>query len=181
MTCSTMKLLCVLVFFGITFTASAQEKSTLPAPSGDLPDTTYGRVKYYLAMKTPGGEEVSLEAFRGKVLFVNFWATWCVPCVREIPSIVRLKESLGDAPVEFLLISIDESPRDVRKYLRKHATSLPVYIRNWKPGESTFRGVAIPTTYLVSADGEMVYHHTGAADWSGREIRELVLSLVNQP
>ena len=160
--------------------AWAQQKVSLPTPGLTLPDTSLGQVRYDLVMREMDGSEVRFEEFRDRVLFVNFWATWCIPCIHELPSIERLKESLEGQPVEFLLVSIDDDRRDVRKFLRKHETSLPVYMRAWKPGESTFMGVAIPTTYLVRPGGEMAYRHTGAADWSSDGVKELVLSLIDK-
>lgn len=153
--------------------ASAQENA-LSLPSDVRPDTVYGHLGDWFVVHDLEGETKSLPDFRNRVLFVNFWATWCAPCVEEMPAIDALADTLDDSDVEFLIISIDEKERDVRRFLQKHAWSVPVYMPGWPPGASTFTAGIVPATFIVNKEGAIAYQHHGAANWNTESIRRFL-------
>lgn len=109
------------------------------------------------------GEETSLAAFEGKVLFVNLWATWCGPCVVEMPSIQRLYEQFQQEDVKFLLVS-DEPPDVVEPFVQEKGWELPMYVSNdEKP--SVFESRGIPATFILDREGRIVFRHVGSARW----------------
>ena len=109
------------------------------------------------------GEETSLSAFEGKVLFVNLWATWCGPCVVEMPSIQRLYEQFPQEDVAFLLVS-DEPPDLVREFVQEKGWKLPLYVSD-DERPSAFKTLGILATFILDRKGRIVFRHVGSAAW----------------
>ena len=136
----------------------------------------YGRADYDWTLRTLSGERVRLEAYRGRVLFVNMWASWCLPCVAEMASIQRLRDSLQGSGVEFLLIS-PEDPEPVERFLRRYAYNLPVFLEVTEMPED-FGLRALPTTFVVERSGNIVLKHRGAAEWDDDAVRAFLQTLA---
>ncbi len=108
------------------------------------------------------GSEASLSEFQHKILFVNYWATWCGPCVEEMPSIESLAERFRDADVAFLLIS--EEPADtVREFVEEHGVAVPVYTTSESDGSLSVG--SIPATFIFDETRQVVFQRVGAAQW----------------
>ena len=122
------------------------------------------------------GQETSLSAFEGKVLFVNLWATWCGPCVVEMPGIQRLYEQFANENVAFLLVS-DEPPGVVEEFAREQGWELPLYVTD-EGRPSAFESLGIPATFILDREGRIVFRHVGSASWddesSVRFLKELL-------
>jgi len=135
----------------------------------------YGQADYRWSVLTLDSVETPLSQFRGKVVFLNFWATWCQPCVAEMPSIQSLYDSLKNENVAFLLIS-DEDENTVRRFMEKRFT-VPVYLQKGEP-PSLFRTDVIPATFILDCNGGLVFKHVGSAKWDGeptvRFLRQLM-------
>lgn len=120
-------------------------------------------------------EMLNFKDLKGKVVFLNFWATWCPPCVAELPEIQRAYEKHGDQVV-FLLVT-DQERGVVEAFLDKHAYQLPVfYLRSGLP--EVFNHRSIPTTYIISKDGRIVSRKTGAANWDSKATDKMFESLL---
>jgi thiol-disulfide isomerase/thioredoxin len=143
-------------------------------PSGEL--STYDRADYQWTMRTLEGEPVDLEAFRGRVLFINMWASWCAPCVAEMGSIQRLRDSLRGTGVEFLLIS-PEDPEPVERFLRRYGYDLPILLEVEEMPEA-FGLRALPTTFVVDRTGNIVLKHRGASEWDDDAVRAFLHALT---
>ena len=144
---------------------AAQDRIELHTPTALHPDSVFGQVGAWFSVRNLDGQVVQFADLNGRLLFVNFWATWCAPCVAEMPTILELMKAVGDE-VGVLLISVDEEERDVRRFLKKHKLTAPVFFRGWPPGESTFPAPKIPATFIVDREGRIVYQHHGAANWN---------------
>ena len=119
------------------------------------------------------GEPLDLEKLKGKRVFLNIWATWCGPCIQEMPSIAALQESLKDEKVAFLLAS-DEDHALINRFIgRAPARGLP-FVRLDNPED--FGINAIPVTFIFDGDGKLVHSEMGARDWSSAESKDLVLN-----
>jgi thiol-disulfide isomerase/thioredoxin len=106
------------------------------------------------------GKPVSLQDFKGKVVLLNFWATWCGPCKAEMPSLQRLYNKISPSGVQFLLVS-QEDASTVRRYAKKKKLQLPFYtLKGDIP--APFQTQGIPATYVLSPDGH-TFSHEGAA------------------
>jgi len=120
-------------------------------------------------------EALSFTELRGKVVFLNFWATWCPPCVAELPEIQRAYEKHGDR-VAFVLLT-DQDPMVVEAFMEKHGYELPVfYMATGAPDIFNHRG--IPTTYIISREGKIVSSKTGAANWDSKATDKMFESLL---
>lgn len=134
------------------------------APDLEAPDLPAEAVaEYQWVVKTLGGEDFSLEKAKGQVMFLNFWATWCPPCVAEMPSIQRLYDEVKDTGIAFVCIS-QEEPSRVKKFVDHFEYTFPVYTLKGKvPSVYATRG--IPATFIVGRDGKIALRHVGSAKW----------------
>jgi thiol-disulfide isomerase/thioredoxin len=119
-----------------------------------------------LAFTTRDGQKLSLANFRGRFALVNFWATWCGPCAREMPSLDRLQARLGGR-LAILAISEDRSGGDVvEPFLTKLGLSrLPVYLDPKTAAQQAFAMRGLPTTFLIDPKGRILGQLEGAAEW----------------
>ena len=121
-----------------------------------------------------GGEPVPLSSFRGKSVFLNVWATWCPPCVAEMPSIQKLARKLADdKDVAFVMVSIDNGPDEVKDFLKEHGYTLPVYMPRANPPKE-LRSQGVPLTALLDRDGKLRMRHLGSQDWNTEEVASLL-------
>ncbi|MGO3183504.1 MAG: TlpA family protein disulfide reductase [Aequorivita sp.] len=122
-------------------------------------------------------EEVNFLESKGEVAVINFWATWCPPCVAEMPSFQKLYEDYGDK-VDFYFVT-SEKPEKVNKFMDKNSYTLPVFLQSYQAPKA-LESNALPTTYLISKSGEIVIEETGAADWNSKKMRALLEKLIAQ-
>ncbi len=125
------------------------------------------------------GKAVSLSSYRGKVVMVHFWATWCPPCVEELPALERLYHAYAGKDLEVLTISVDEGgASDVAQFMRKNEFALPVLLN---PDQSVARAYGtfkFPETYLVDREGIVRRKIIGAADWTSPAAQEIIQAMV---
>ena len=118
------------------------------------------------------GNSISFEEFKDRVAFVNFWATWCPPCVAEMPDIHSLYERKKEN-TSFVMISLDENEQKARDFIARKDFKFPVYfLRSRLP--DTYNTHAIPTTYILGRDGKVVIENHGMAKYNTKGIRNLL-------
>jgi thiol-disulfide isomerase/thioredoxin len=123
---------------------------------------------YALAARTLAGERHDFAAARGRVLVLNFWATWCPPCVAELPSLLRLRQRMAGDPVDLACVT-SESADVVRAFVGKRDMGeLPVVLIDGEPPPA-FATLSIPATFVVGKDGAVAYRHVGSARWDADE------------
>lgn len=111
----------------------------------------------------PGGTTVSVGANRGKVVLVNFWATWCPPCRGEVPEFVKVQQELGPKGFQILGLSLDDGPQPVVDFIKAQGINYPVAMGAEMAGP--YGGVsAIPSSFLLDREGKLVQHFEGAID-----------------
>lgn len=134
---------------------------------------------FFWPMETLEGQRVNLEDYEGQVLFINIWATWCPPCVAEMPSIEKLyKEFEENEGIEFIIVS-NEKRETVRSFMEDEGYSFPVMLsRGSPPGDFSVK--SIPTTFLVSPEGEIVLKEVGSRKWHGEDTFEIINQLLSQ-
>ena len=114
-----------------------------------------------------------------KVLFVNNWATWCGPCIREMPAIEQLVHNYDGKDVAFVIVS-EESLDKVRDFVAEKGWALPVYVTKSRP--AVFHTRAIPSTFILDDDRRVVYSHIGSAAWDGQSATDFIDKLlVSEP
>lgn len=122
-----------------------------------------------------------LNSFIGEnVVFINFWATWCPPCIAEMPSIQNLADSLPeDADVEFMMISMDEERGVIHEFIEKRGFTFPIYVPRMVD-QKVYPINAIPTTYVIDKQGQIAYQKSSLAKYDTREFREFILTLASE-
>lgn len=129
-----------------------------------------------IRFKGLNGELVDLGDLRGKVVFLNFWATWCPPCLAEMPAISKLQEKFkNDKQVVFLLVDADGNLPKSQKFMDKKGYQLPVYAVASEIPDMLFKG-ALPTTVVFDKEGRISYHESGAADYADAKF----IAFINQ-
>ena len=187
-------LLSVLLLVGVTLgfgywasrnmdrlTEASEGGSTLRVPefpSTDQSLTAYGEADWDWTLQTLDGEPLPFGEFRGQVVFLNFWATWCGPCKRELPNLQALHDSLKPEGVTFLLVSKEDS-ETVQVFLEKEGYDMPFYIRTGKlPVDLQSR--AIPTTFIIDSEGTIVFKETGARAWDDESATAFLRRLLSE-
>lgn len=124
----------------------------------------------------PDGATVDLKRFKGKVLLVNFWATWCAPCLREMPALDRLQASLGSERFQVVTISVDRQGQAVvQPFLKRLGLGhLPAYLDQESALLHAFGARGLPTSYLIDADGTLVGFLEGPAEWDSPAAKALI-------
>ena len=123
------------------------------------------------------GERIPFTDLREDVIFLNFWATWCPPCIAEMPSIQNLYDEYHEK-VTFILVS-HEPQLKVEDFLKKNGYTLPVYSPISQVPE-VFDHRSIPTTFIISRSGEIVMQHKGATKWDGNKIKAVINELIQE-
>jgi cytochrome c biogenesis protein CcmG, thiol:disulfide interchange protein DsbE len=133
-----------------------------------------------LSLKTLDGATHDLAKYRGKVVLVNFWATWCEPCRDEMPSIERLKEKFAGQPFEVLAVNVDEPESRVRAFLAKTPLQLTVVLDPGKAVTKNWNARILPASFVVGRDGRVRYSVLGEMDWSLESNAKVIDALMRQ-
>jgi thiol-disulfide isomerase/thioredoxin len=122
------------------------------------------------------GDKIDLQDYRGKVLLLDFWATWCGPCRIEIPGFVQLQNKYGNQGFAIVGISMDDGPEPVRQFYKAFHMNYPVVMGSDKLGELYGGILGLPTSFLIGRDGRIYAKHVGLTDVSvfESEIKELL-------
>ena len=143
------------------FCAPNEGKEFLKDPDGYLPPVL-PRPAPALNVTDLAGKPVSLADYRGKIVLLDFWATWCKPCVAGMPGLDKLAARWKDKDIVVLGISIDQEPKKVAPFLKKKPVSYPIVLDNPKtPSYATFKVKVLPSMFLIDKDGNIV------AQWRG--------------
>jgi thiol-disulfide isomerase/thioredoxin len=137
-----------------------------------------GAMRLPLAGRGLDGHAIDLQDLKGRVVLVNFWATWCEPCREEMPSIEKLRAKLDGRPFDVLTVNYGESRERVAEFLERQRVHLPVVLDPDKQAAETWNAKGLPMTFLVGADGRVRYFVFGEMDWSRGEALRLVQKLV---
>lgn len=108
------------------------------------------------------GPQLQLSSYRGKVVLLDFWATWCVPCREEIPSFVALQNKYRDKGLQIIGISMDDGPAPVKDFYRQFHMNYPVVMGNAKTGELYGGVLGLPIAFVIDRDGRITAKHIGA-------------------
>ena len=139
-----------------------------------------------LAIKAPDGQASSLEALRGKTLLVNLWATWCVPCRKEMPALDRLQQQMGGKDFEVVAINIDQRNLDrPKRFLDEIGVKALAYYAD--PDAKVFqdlqkigRALGMPTTLIVDPKGCELAHLAGPAEWDSPDAVALIKAAMGK-
>ncbi len=128
-----------------------------------------------IKLKEMGGSNIDLAQYKGKTVFINFWATWCKPCIQEMPTIESAQALLKDANVVFLFAS-NEEPDAIEKFIKKHVYDFH-YLRLENLEELGIQ--ALPTTYIFNPEGKLMFSEAGFRKWDDPSSIELITNIMN--
>ena len=131
-----------------------------------------------LALEDLAGRTHSLADYRGSVVLVNFWATWCEPCRAEMPSMDRLRRSLQGRRFEVLAVNLAEPLSRIQKYLDTLPLGFPVLRDRDSAIAKAWKARLLPASYLIGRDGRIRYVAYGEIDWTSGPVREKVMQLL---
>src|SRR5262249_32835603 len=123
-----------------------------------------------LALTDLDGRLHELSAYRGKTVVLNFWATWCVPCREEMPSLQHLARRLADRGLVVLTVDVGEKPERIRRFLDQAQITLPVLLDPDSGTARSWRAVGYPASYVIGPDGGVRYYYVGALDWTSDRV-----------
>jgi len=129
-------------------------------------------------LKTLKGGTVGLKDYRGRLIFLNFWATWCGPCRAEMPSMQRLWEEFKEEDFVILAIDIQEESKLVSSFMNERGLSFPVLLDEKGKVARSYGIRGIPTTFFLNPEGEIIGKAVGARDWDSEESFELIRELL---
>ena len=139
-----------------------------------------GIVSENLSLKSENGEIINTSQLKGKVVFMNFWASWCPPCRAEFPSVQKLYENYsGNKDLVFLTVNLDEQVEKGKIYLEKEEFTVPFLIPNGNIPKEFFGG-SLPTTVVLDKSGKIRMHHAGMADYSKESFYEEINQLLKE-
>lgn len=149
---------------------TTEKNTSLPEGVIQKPDFTF---------RDQRGKVQSISSLKGNVVFVNFWATWCPPCIKELPSINELKKKFsGKENIVFLMIDVDQSIKNSTAFMKNNNYNLPVY-ESVSEIPADFLGNAIPTTVILDKSGDRILKIEGGHDYSSPEIIKTIEELVS--
>src|ERR1700722_10488738 len=125
------------------------------------------------------GRQTHLSDLKGKVVVLDFWATWCPPCVEEAPSLNALQQRIASEGGVVLGVSQDEDPDAYQKFLIEHGVNFPTYREPAKKIPEAYGTVMIPEAYLISRDGKIARKIVGPQDWTSPELISSVETLLH--
>ena len=149
----------------------------LPAAAQSLKSWSGGKTPL-LELTDVDGKVHRLADYHGKAVLVNFWATWCVPCRDEMPSMEQLRVAMQGKPFAILAVNVGEGARVSRDFADKMSLGFPLLLDRDTKTTKTWGARILPASYVVGPDGAIRYSYLGALDWSQPEVRGAIERLL---
>lgn len=148
--------------------------------ASELDESSYQPADLNFKVTDRDGNVIDVNTLKGKTIFINVWATWCAPCVAEMPSINKLKKKLAEYPdIHFLMLSEDKKMETSVKWIDKKGFDLPIHKTVGRLPEMYETGY-VPSTFVISPKGEIVVRHTGMANYNTKRFRKLLIKLSEE-
>ncbi len=174
----------LLIFSVIYFTGSQAEVfgkvqqavlATGIINAGELDDIAKKDAEYDFMLVDENGTEFNAESLRGKTIFINIWATWCAPCVAEMPGINSLYNDLkNEEDIVFLMISHDKEFQTAKNWVARKGFDFPIY-QLTTPLPDMYETNVIPTTVVISSKEKVIVKHTGMANYNTNRFKRLLM------
>lgn len=146
-------------------------------PNTDLNEATFEDVDYNFTLRNINGEIVNFEDYKGKVIFMNIWATWCAPCIAEMPNIQGLYDKIENENIAFIMLSTDKNQTKAEDFINKKGYTFPVFMAASRIPQM-FRVPSIPTTFVISPEGKVVSKKIGMANYDKNRFKKFLEELV---
>lgn len=137
-------------------------------------------LKTNVTFKREDGSTVTLEELKGKVVFINFWATWCPPCVAEMPAINKLYlANKANKDIEFILVDVDANFKKADDFKKAREFSFPLHQMASSVTDQIFTGT-LPTTVVLDKFGRLAFKHEGLANYNSKKFKAFLETLIKQ-
>ena len=123
----------------------------------------------------------SLVDYRDKVILVNFWASWCIPCVTEMPGMQRLADTLTDQPFEILAVNVSDTENRIREFIKRMDLHLTVLMDRDSKVFEAWQGKVLPASFLLDRSGRIRYQVIGPLEWDSEEAGNIIEELLQHP
>lgn len=170
---SNILLLFLAVLLPAVALAGSDIKLLLDTPKEPVP-------AYQFKSITSAGKAVALADFRGKVVFVNFWATWCIPCLREMPAMERLNRKMKGRPFKMLAVNMQEDKEIIARYSKKHGLTFDMVLDTNGEIAGNYAADKLPLTYLLNKNGDIVKRAVGPREWDSQQAIDLLLKMMQE-
>lgn len=129
--------------------------------------------------KNLDSDDVTLEDYKGKVVLLHFWATWCAPCIEEMPHMEELWKTYKDKDLIVVAVTVQEEPNgQIRAFVEKAGISFPILLDTDGKISEMYELSAMPSSYLISRDGKLAGRIKGTEDWSKPEVKQQIENLL---
>ena len=160
----------LIIFISCLFLlTSAQAQDLKPWKGGTTPP---------LALNDLNGKPLKLEDYRGKVVMVQFWATYCPPCLKEMPSMIRLQAKLAGKPFAILAVNMGETELEVKDFIAKMKVDFTILMDNDGKALGAWKVFVAPSTFLVDPKGNIRYVLQGGSEWDAPENMKAITGLM---
>jgi peroxiredoxin len=149
-------ILCALVIAGLYLAARYTERNHRISGKGSTAPE--------FSLVDLDGRKINLEAYRGKVVLLNFWATWCEPCRKEIPRFIQFQDTYGPQGLQVLGISMDDDVKPVREFRSEYKVNYPLAMGDAKLAENYGGVLGLPISFVINPQGQIIAKHIGAVD-----------------
>ena len=178
--------ICLLTVFVLTSAFGADEKELTPS------DIQQSLIELgFRVFKSPveapefnlenlAGDSITLSSYRGKIVLLNFWATWCPPCRAEMPSMQALYDTLDGEEFEIVAVDLNESRQTVQSFVEENEYTFPVLLDSTGAVGATYGARSIPTSFLIDSDGNALGFLVGSRTWEGDDIEALFRALLKK-
>jgi len=165
-----MLFLCLLFFLSLNSPAQATDRQTLPALA-----TPFAAVDFEL--RGEDGRTYRLSDYRGQVVLINFWATWCPPCRYEMPSLERLWQQVKDKGVVILAINVGENEDKIFEFMGQYPMTFPIPMDRDGKVIKAYPVMGLPTSYIISPQGKVTHRAVGSREWDDAGLIEQLMSM----
>ena len=165
----------------LAFVAASADGAEDPAETLRLTRLPGSEPASPFSLATPDRGTLSLGDLRGKVVLLNFWATWCEPCLEEMPALERVGQTYREGGLAAVAVAVDrEGASVVLPYLKRHALTFPVGLDPQQTVPRIYRVWALPSTIIVSRRGTLLFSVQGAREWDGPAGHALIVRLLKE-
>jgi len=153
----------------------------LPVTAADLQPYTGSHSAPPLELNDLDGQAHTLSDFRSKVVLVNFWASWCRPCIQEIPGMIRLAERFAGRPFVILAVDVGEEKRNIPGFVKKMGELMVILLDTDSAAFENWKAIVLPSTFVLDPAGQIRYEAYGPVNWDRPDVVAGITALMNEP